>query len=104
MIQYSLQQLQGVIVKTRMGEVLGALKDLVIEVEVPRLSAIVVRPHGLVRSLIEGDLVIPVEKVIKISLEGVIVEDTAIREPETNKNMRIKLATENDAALTIDRE
>lgn len=102
MIQYSLQQLQGVIVETRLGEVLGALKDLVIEVETPRLVSIVVRPHGLVKSLISGDLVIPVEKVLSISLEAVIVEDLAVPEQEMKNNIGVKLATGGDAMLSMD--
>lgn len=102
MIQYSLQQLHGVNVQTRSGNVLGTLKDLVIDAEILQLTAIVVRPHGLVKSLIAGDLIIPMEKVIKISLEGVIVEDASIAEQAMQKNMAVKIPTGNDAVLSMD--
>jgi|GEM_PF-956031 len=104
MITFSLHQLNGVTVKTRSGDVLGTIKDLVVEAEIIRLSAIVVRPFGLVKSLIAGDLVIPVEKIIQITLEAVIVDDMSVHEQQTEKNAGIKLAPGNDAVLTIEKE
>lgn len=104
MLQFSARQLRGVEARTRSGERIGVLKDLVIEQETIRLAAVVIRPEGVVNALLAGDLIIPIDKVISISLEEIVVEDAAIPVPAEKEKKEMPLIRENDAVLSSERE
>ncbi len=70
------KKLEGILVISKMGVRIGRLASFEFDVNTGKLSAILVRPQGMVATLVGADLLIIWNNIISISEEKIIVSDT----------------------------
>lgn len=70
----SLKKIIGLDVETESGKILGQARDLAIDQNLSVIH-VSVKPQGLVKGLVAGDLVIPKNSIISVSSKKIIVED-----------------------------
>lgn len=70
------KKLEGILVISKMGVRIGRLASVEFDVNTGKLSAILVRPQGMVATLVGADLLIIWNNIISISEEKIIVSDT----------------------------
>ncbi|MBU4421598.1 PRC-barrel domain-containing protein [Candidatus Parcubacteria bacterium] len=99
----SLKKIIGLKVETKSGRHLGHLRDLDLDTETFEIVKIYVRPSGIVKGLVAGDLIISKSNVISISEEKIIVDDLA--EKELTENIQgEKIATLESPASAMSTE
>ena len=85
----SSKNLIGLKVETKSGWQLGHVRDFDVDSETLEIKKLYVRPSGIVKGLVGGDLVISKNSIISINEEKIIVEDLAegelAREKATKK-------------------
>jgi sporulation protein YlmC with PRC-barrel domain len=82
------KQFIGLKVETKSGEHLGHIRDFDID-NTLQIQKIYIKPQGIVKGLVENDLVISKDLVLSIDDQKMVVEDLeekeAIKEMEENK-------------------
>ena len=71
----SSKQLIGIKVETRSGQHLGQVRDFEVDTEALAIQKFYVRPSGIVKGLVGGDLIINKNSILSINEEKIIVED-----------------------------
>ncbi|MBU1179677.1 PRC-barrel domain-containing protein [Patescibacteria group bacterium] len=76
----SSKNLIGLKVETKSGQQLGHVRDFDVDSETLEIKKLYVRPSGIVRGLVGGDLIIGKDSIISINEEKIIVEDLEEKE------------------------
>ncbi|MFA6553631.1 MAG: PRC-barrel domain-containing protein [Patescibacteria group bacterium] len=79
------KQLIGMPVYTQSDEHLGKVSDFVVDLETQNIRQYSVRSRDLIAELLQRDLLISREQVIRITEEKMIVEDSILAETEQKK-------------------
>jgi len=73
-------KLKGRNVETKSGNDLGVLRDIELDEYFLHCKNILVSPTGLVKKIINEDLIIPIEDIIEINDNKIIVSDSIVKE------------------------
>ena len=92
------RSLSKALVKTRVGYELGYFKDFEVDFETLNIISIIVTPLNLAKKLLGAELVVPKDKIISISPELIIVDDTLA--PLKNSRITAKEFSQSIAANT----
>jgi sporulation protein YlmC with PRC-barrel domain len=74
------RRLLGLSVVTKSRQELGKVRSIDIDTESGRLTTIRVNPRGLVKGLLEEELLVDWSQVISIDEDGLIVDDASVPE------------------------
>lgn len=94
----------GLKVESKSKQDLGVVRDFNINTENFEIFKIYVRPSGLLRGLVSGDLIIGKSAIISIDEEKMVVEDLTEGELAREKKASSKIAMQNSPVSAVNLE
>ncbi|PIR67030.1 MAG: hypothetical protein COU51_00725 [Parcubacteria group bacterium CG10_big_fil_rev_8_21_14_0_10_36_14] len=91
----------GMSVETKSKQALGHIRDFDLDTDTLELANIYVRPSGIVKGLVVGDLIISKSSIISINEEKIIVDDLTERELVKEDSRETMVTGESPASAMI---
>lgn len=99
-MKISHKQLIGLKVETQSGEKIGSIQSFNMDIDSQSVLEYLIKPAGLIKSLIADELFVARGQVLDISLEKMIVDDNSIT-PEIKERIRNPLKNKSMAGAMM---
>jgi len=103
-MKISHQQLINLPVVTQSGHDLGSVKSFNVDIDSQSILEYQIKPSGLVKKLINEDLIISRGQIISITQDKIIIDDNVDRHPVFQKLNKILAKKDDKQSVAVNKE